>query len=159
MTERTYEPPTVPQGSKLAEYELAPGVNGYAIELDGLIYIPIIIAQREGSGDVGRFLDSLSERCRIPNVSLAAPDCDAHQTRVVGARRVVGRLYYGCMGTSVTAAERRRRWRRLRAMHGRRRTSFARYARAHMTRAEWLALPRKTRRRIRLSWFWGTLPK
>lgn len=39
---------------------LAPGVRGYAIEgEDGSVYIPLVIAEREGSGDVGRFLDSL----------------------------------------------------------------------------------------------------
>lgn len=64
----TYEPPTIPIGSTSGEYELAPGVWGYAVEHDGLIYIPLISATYEGSGDVGRFLDSLSERCRIPNV-------------------------------------------------------------------------------------------
>jgi hypothetical protein len=39
--------------------ELAPGVLGYAIEKDGAIYIPIVVAQQEGSGDVRRFLDNL----------------------------------------------------------------------------------------------------
>lgn len=48
---------------------LAPGVRGYAIENDGLIYIPLINAETEGAGDVGRFLDSLSPRCLIVNVT------------------------------------------------------------------------------------------
>lgn len=64
----TREPPTVPNGSACDEYELAPGVHGYAVEHAGAIYIPVIHAQREGAGAVGRFLDSLSSRCRIPNV-------------------------------------------------------------------------------------------
>lgn len=48
--------------------ELAPGVRGYAIEADGLIWIPAIHAEREGAGDVGRFLDSLPSHCVIPTV-------------------------------------------------------------------------------------------
>lgn len=39
---------------------LAPGVRGYAIEgKDGPVYIPLVTAEKEGSGNVGRFLDSL----------------------------------------------------------------------------------------------------
>lgn len=64
-----YEPPTIPNGSTCDPYELAPGVIGYAIEHEGRVYIPLITAQREGSGDVGRFLDSLSPRCCVPNVT------------------------------------------------------------------------------------------
>lgn len=65
-----YEPPTIRQmGSKwTGNYELAPGVTGYAVEEKGLIYIPIINAINEGSGEVGAFIDSLSPRCRIPAV-------------------------------------------------------------------------------------------
>lgn len=48
---------------------IAPGVQGYAILKDNLIFIPLINAMREGSGDVGRFLDSLSSRCVIVNVT------------------------------------------------------------------------------------------
>lgn len=48
-----------------AERQLAQGVKGFAFEEDGLILIPLIVAEREGSGDVGRFLDRLSPRCRI----------------------------------------------------------------------------------------------
>jgi hypothetical protein len=67
----SYEPPLTRAGSTLIpgqEGTLAPGVRGYAILSNGLIYIPLIIAEKEGSGDVGRFLDSLSPRCVIPNV-------------------------------------------------------------------------------------------
>ena len=60
----SYEPRTIANGSVgLDLYELAPGVEGYAIEHDGRIYIPVIKAKVEGSGDVGRFIDSLSPRC------------------------------------------------------------------------------------------------
>jgi hypothetical protein len=67
-----YEPPLSKEGSPLIpgqEGLLAPGVRGYAILADGKICIPLIIAEREGSGDVGRFLDSLSPRCVVPNVT------------------------------------------------------------------------------------------
>jgi len=49
----------------------APGVRGYAIEQpDGKIYIPLVIADREGSGDVGRWLDTLPKDRDIifPNI-------------------------------------------------------------------------------------------
>ena len=50
--------------------ELSPGVFGYAIRSGDAIYIPDIRAKKEGSGAVGRFLDSLdaSLTWRIPNV-------------------------------------------------------------------------------------------
>jgi len=64
----TYEPP-VTNGGPLKLYELAAGVKGYAMRNDeGLVYIPMIEATQPGEGDVGRFLDSLSPKCRIPNV-------------------------------------------------------------------------------------------
>lgn len=47
---------------------LAPGVRGIAMELDGRIFIPLIRAERPGSGDVGRFLSSLSPRCVITTI-------------------------------------------------------------------------------------------
>jgi hypothetical protein len=62
----TYEPPPSRLGAILIpgrEPWLAPGVRGYAVEHRGRIYIPLIAAEKEGSGDVGRFLDSLSPRC------------------------------------------------------------------------------------------------
>lgn len=63
-----YEPPCVPEGTRMIlghEPLLAPGVRGCAYERGGRIEIPIMLAEREGSGDVGRFLDSLSPRCVI----------------------------------------------------------------------------------------------
>lgn len=50
---------------------LAPGVRGYAIRARGSVYIPLIYAEQEGAGDVGRFLDSLPAwaTIRIPNVT------------------------------------------------------------------------------------------
>jgi hypothetical protein len=68
----TYEPPCVEEGSTLdlgQEEFLAPGVLGYAIDKGTYISIPLIYAKKQGSGDVGRFLDTLSPRCRIPNVT------------------------------------------------------------------------------------------
>lgn len=49
---------------------LAPGVRGYTIEEDDAIYIPMIVAEDEGSGDVGAYLDSLpTDRIiKIPDV-------------------------------------------------------------------------------------------
>ena len=49
----------------LAEEPLYPGVLGFAFESRGLIYIPFIVAEWEGSGQVGKFLDALSQRCCI----------------------------------------------------------------------------------------------
>ena len=67
-----YEPPISRDASALdfdfwscGDRQLAPGVKGFAFEQDGHIIIPLIVAEREGSGDVGRFLDRLSQRCRI----------------------------------------------------------------------------------------------
>lgn len=68
----TYEPPCTEEGTELIpgkEEYLAPGVLGYAILKDNRILIPLIYAKKEGTGDVGRFLDSLSPRCVIPNVT------------------------------------------------------------------------------------------
>ncbi len=59
---------TVPNGSLMNEYQLAPGVFGYAVEVDGSIYVPVITAENPGSGQVGAFLDRLPENVRIPNV-------------------------------------------------------------------------------------------
>lgn len=66
-----YEPPLAVEGSELIpgkEPVIAPGVQGYVILHEDLIYIPWIAAMKEGNGSVGRFLDSLSPRCRIVNV-------------------------------------------------------------------------------------------
>jgi hypothetical protein len=64
---RTYEPPivTIQQMMRRKAYRIAPGVYGYAFSVFGRVFIPTIIAVREGSGDVGRFLDRLTRRCTI----------------------------------------------------------------------------------------------
>ena len=62
---------TVKSGSRMELYELAHGVRGYAIKHKGSVYIPLIEAITPGSGDVGRFLDSLPgdfKQVKIPNV-------------------------------------------------------------------------------------------
>ncbi len=59
---------TVAEGSPMSEYELGPGVFGYAMEHDGAIYIPVMRATDPGSGQVGAFLDRLPPEVRIPNV-------------------------------------------------------------------------------------------
>lgn len=68
---RNYVPPIIESGSPMSltlATPIAPGVFGYAIEDKGRIFIPDIHAEKEGSGDVGRFLDSLHPRCVIANV-------------------------------------------------------------------------------------------
>jgi hypothetical protein len=49
---------------------LAPGVGGYSMETPRGLYVPLITAQNEGSGDVGHYLDSLptDQRVVVPNV-------------------------------------------------------------------------------------------
>ncbi len=45
---------------------LAPGVLGYTVDMpDGTLNIPMIQAEREGNGDVGRYLESLPRDRRI----------------------------------------------------------------------------------------------
>jgi len=44
--------------------ELAPGVMGYTVEMKEL-WVPFISATEEGSGSVGRYLDSLPEDISI----------------------------------------------------------------------------------------------
>jgi hypothetical protein len=44
---------------------LAPGVFGYATETDRGLYVGWIAAEREGSGDVGRYLDQLPRDRRV----------------------------------------------------------------------------------------------
>ena len=68
MTAGEWEPPTTESGTPLEEYELFPGVFGYAIEESGRIYIPLVRPAKEGNGDVGKFLNSVSPRCVFPNV-------------------------------------------------------------------------------------------
>lgn len=49
---------------------LAPGVLGYSVDHEGEYWVPVIYAIEEGSGAVGRFLDSLptDRRVVVPNV-------------------------------------------------------------------------------------------
>ena len=49
---------------------LAPGVLGYSLETEEGLYIPFIAAVEEGSGHVGRYLDSLptDRRVCVPGV-------------------------------------------------------------------------------------------
>ena len=66
---REYEPPLTKAGTVLtvgSEPDIYPGVKGYAMEHKGLIYIPMVFGQ--GDGQVGKFLDELSPRCRMVNV-------------------------------------------------------------------------------------------
>jgi len=48
--------------------QLAPGVIGYAMMTEHGIVVPWLEAEKEGSGDVGRFLDSLPAGARIPTI-------------------------------------------------------------------------------------------
>lgn len=52
------------------EPSLAEGVRGYDMEHEGMLYIPLVIAETPGSGAVGRYLDALprSRTIRFPNV-------------------------------------------------------------------------------------------
>ncbi len=56
-----YDFPLTTEGdeSPFEGVQLASGVKGYAIEKEDALYIPVIMADSPGSGDVGRFLDSL----------------------------------------------------------------------------------------------------
>ena len=49
---------------------LAPGVVGYTVDVGPDLYVPLIEASKPGSGDVGRYLDSLprDRRVVVPNV-------------------------------------------------------------------------------------------
>ncbi len=69
-----YEPPLSPAEKAtefwaLGDKLLFEGVKGFAFEHKGLIYIPLIVAEREGSGQVGKFLDRLSQRCCVVGVT------------------------------------------------------------------------------------------
>lgn len=73
---RTYEPPLEDRPGllllgcwRMSQHPLAPGVRGCAFLCDGRIWIPLIIAERPGSGDVGRFLSALSPRCSVVAVT------------------------------------------------------------------------------------------
>jgi len=41
------------------EPRLAPGVRGYTVWSHGELYVPLVIADHEGRGDVARYLDTL----------------------------------------------------------------------------------------------------
>ena len=49
---------------------LAPGVIGYTVDVGPDLYVPLIEATQPGSGDVGRYFDSLprDRRVVVPNV-------------------------------------------------------------------------------------------
>lgn len=55
------------------EPRLAPGVRGYTVWSHGALYIPLMIADREGHGDVGRYLDALptDRTIKVPTVTSA----------------------------------------------------------------------------------------
>jgi hypothetical protein len=67
--------------------QLAPGVFGYTVERDGMLLIPFLAANHEGSGDVGRFLDGLPHH------------------RVVGFPNVVSRRLAGMLARRGFVAE------------------------------------------------------
>jgi hypothetical protein len=48
---------------------IALGVRGHTFKKDGDIYIPLIIAEHEGSGDLDRFLDQLPTHCVVVSVT------------------------------------------------------------------------------------------
>lgn len=52
------------------EPELAPGVKGYTIDNDDGLWIPVIYAENQGSGQVAAYLDSLptDRQVTFPNV-------------------------------------------------------------------------------------------
>jgi hypothetical protein len=52
------------------EPRLAPGVRGYTVWSKGALYVPLVIAVREGHGDVGRYLDTMptDRTVTFPNV-------------------------------------------------------------------------------------------
>ena len=53
------------------EPRLAPGVRGYQVWSHGELYVPLIIADHPGCGDVGRFLDALPKDrvVKVPTVT------------------------------------------------------------------------------------------
>jgi len=52
------------------EPTLAPGVRGYTLDVDGALWVPLIYAEDEGSGQVGDYLDSLpfNRTVVVPNI-------------------------------------------------------------------------------------------
>ncbi len=73
--EVAYEPPLSDPAEAAGKFwhagckPLAKGVLGYAFLHGEEIWIPFILAEKKGAGDVGRFLDSLSARCVIVDVT------------------------------------------------------------------------------------------
>lgn len=70
-----YEPPLAADDGRSwpapldSVYELAQGVDGYAVDLgSGFIEIRVIMAQQQGDGAVGQFIDSVSPRVVFPLV-------------------------------------------------------------------------------------------
>jgi len=62
-------PETVPAGSTgLETYKLAPGITGFAVEDDGIIYIPYIRSDNPGKGHVGKFIDGLDQNTAFSSV-------------------------------------------------------------------------------------------
>lgn len=54
-------------------HALGVGVYGYSVETENGLYIPVVQAQHEGNGDVGRWLDSLPTDRRIVFASVFSP--------------------------------------------------------------------------------------
>ena len=73
MKSISYQPPIseghLPFRSWHPTTQLAPGVRGYSYRRGKEIVIPLIVAEIEASGDVGRFLDSLAYCCVITTVT------------------------------------------------------------------------------------------
>ena len=66
MSERDFNVGDVLTGDE----SLAPGVHGYTVDTPDGLYVPVIMALEEGSGDVGRYLNALptNRRVVVPNV-------------------------------------------------------------------------------------------
>ncbi len=65
------KPKTCKAGTVLDKLDiLAPHVEGYAIEKNGKIYIPIVFVMpaERGKGHLSRFIDSLDSNCVFPCV-------------------------------------------------------------------------------------------
>ena len=71
-SKRLYPGTTIPisdAGSPIEDLDLlGPGVRGYALEVAGKLWVPLINAEVPGSGAVGKFLDALPPDTIIPNV-------------------------------------------------------------------------------------------
>jgi hypothetical protein len=87
----------VPHGQ--VEYPLARGVRGYTLDVDGDLWLPLISAVSEGSGDVGRYLDSLPE-----DRDVFVPNCISLRLEGMLRRRgfVAAEVWAPEMGETVT---------------------------------------------------------